>query len=413
MRQSSRAVPLLPPSAHPDASRVFIARALRAFGDGFVSILLPVYLLGLGFDPIEVGVLTTATLLGSAAITMAVGLMAHRARLRTLLLLASALMIFTGLGFAWFQSFWPLLVVAFIGTLNPSSGDVSMFLPLEHAALAHSVADRDRTSLFARYSLIGALMGALGTLCAGAPDLLGAKFGFTPVRAMQMMFLVYGFLGFLAVFAYWNVQQSRTSDNNHAPAPLGPSRKIVYWLAALFSVDAFGGGFIVQSMLALWLFQRFELSLSEAATIFFWSNILTAISYFAAVSLSRRFGLINTMVFTHLPSSACLIIMPFVSQLWLVLALLFVRSLLSQMDVPTRTSYVMAVVTPPERPAAASITAVPRSLAAALSPSLAGLLLSVTTFGWPLLFGGVLKIGYDLALLFMFRGVLPPEERKK
>ena len=390
-----------------------MARALRAFGDGFVSILLPVYLLGLGFDPIEVGLLTTATLLGSAVVTMAVGLMAHRARLRTLLLLASALMIFTGLGFAWFQSFWPLLVVAFVGTLNPSSGDVSMFLPLEHAALAHSVADRDRTSLFARYSLIGALMGAVGTLCAGAPDLFGAKFGLPPVQTMQIMFVVYGLFGFLTIFTYWNIQQSQTTEQDEPPAPLGPSRKIVYWLAALFSVDAFGGGFIVQSMLALWLFQRFDLSLSEAATIFFWSNILTAISYFAAVALSRRFGLINTMVFTHLPSSACLIIMPFVTQLWLVLALLFVRSLLSQMDVPTRTSYVMAVVTPPERPAAASITAVPRSLAAALSPSLAGLLLSATTFGWPLLFGGVLKIGYDLALLFMFRGVLPPEERKK
>ena len=389
-----------------------MARALRAFGDGFVSILLPVYLLGLGFDPIEVGLLTTATLLGSAVVTMAVGLMAHRARLRTLLLLASALMIFTGLGFAWFQSFWPLLVVAFVGTLNPSSGDVSMFLPLEHAALAHSVADQDRTSLFARYSLIGALMGAVGTLCAGAPDLFGAKFGLPPVQTMQMMFVAYGLFGILTIFTYWNIQQSQTTQDK-PPAPLGPSRKIVYWLAALFSVDAFGGGFIVQSMLALWLFQRFDLSLSEAATIFFWSNILTAISYFAAVALSRRFGLINTMVFTHLPSSACLIIMPFVSQLWLVLALLFVRSLLSQMDVPTRTSYVMAVVTPPERPAAASITAVPRSLASALSPSLAGLLLSVTTFGWPLLFGGVLKIGYDLALLFMFRGVLPPEERKK
>jgi len=404
---------LFPPSAHPDVSRVFIARALRAFGDGFVSILLPVYLLGLGFSPIEVGFLTTATLLGSATITLAVGFMAHRARLRSLLLLASALMIFTGLGFAWFQSFWPLLIVAFVGTLNPSSGDVSMFLPLEHTALAHSVADQDRTSLFARYSLIGALLGAFGTLCAGAPDLLGAKFGLPSLKVMQMMFLVYGLFGLLTIFTYWNIQQSQTADDSRVPAPLGPSRKIVYWLAALFSVDAFGGGFIVQSMLALWLFQRFDLSLSEAATIFFWSNILTAISYFVAVKLSRRFGLINTMVFTHLPSSACLIIMPFVTQLWLVLTLLFVRSLLSQMDVPTRTSYVMAVVTPPERPAAASITAVPRSLASAISPSLAGLLLSLTAFGWPLLFGGVLKIGYDLALLFMFRNVLPPEERKK
>jgi MFS family permease len=388
-----------------------MARALRAFADGFVSILLPIYLLRLGFDPLQVGLLTTATLLGSAAITMVVGLIAHRIPLRMLLLFASAFMIFTGLGFAWLESFWPLLIVAFVGTLNPSSGDVSMFLPLEHAALSHSVADHDRTALFARYSLVGALLGALGTLCAGAPD-LGVRFGLAPVQTIQAMFIVYGLLGFLAMFAYWNVRQSQTTDDAKAPAPLGPSRKIVYRLAALFSVDAFGGGFIIQSMLALWLFQRFELSLTQAATIFFWSNIFTAISYFAAAPLSRRVGLINTMVFTHLPSSVCLIVMPFVSQLWLVLALLFVRSLLSQMDVPTRTSYVMAVVTPPERPAAASITAVPRSLAAAVSPSFSGLLLSITSFGWPLLFGGVLKIAYDLALLVMFRHVLPPEERK-
>jgi MFS family permease len=401
----------LPATAHPDASRILSARALRAFGDGFVSILLPVYLLRLGFSPLEVGLLTTTTLLGSAAATMAVGLVAHRFRLHVLLVLSCVLMIFTGLGFAWFESFWPLLIVAFVGTLNPSSGDVSMFLPLEHAALAHSVADQDRTSLFVRYSLAGALAGALGTLGAGAPDLLVASFGLAPMRTIQAMFIAYGLLGFLSLFAYWNVGQTQTADEIKAPAPLGPSRGIVYRLAALFSVDAFGGGFIVQSMLALWLIQRFDLSLGETAAVFFWSNVFSAISYFVAAPLARRFGLINTMVYTHLPSSLFLVIVPFVSQLWLVLALLFARSLLSQMDVPTRNSYVMAVVTPAERPAAASVTAVPRSLAAALSPSLAGVLLSLTSFGWPLLFAGALKIGYDLALLYMFRHVLPPEER--
>jgi MFS family permease len=184
----------------------------------------------------------------------------------------------------------------------------------------------------------------------------------------------------------------------------------VYRLATLFSIDAFGGGFLVQTILALWLLRAFHLSLATTATLFFCSNLLTAASYLAAPPIARRIGLINTMVFTHLPSSLCLIAIPFVSNLPIVVGLLMLRSLLSQMDVPTRSSYVMAVVTPPERPAAAGVTSVPRSLAAAISPTIAGYLISVSSFGWPLLIGGALKIAYDLTLLAMFRHVRPPEE---
>lgn len=192
---------------------------------------------------------------------------------------------------------------------------------------------------------------------------------------------------------------------------LGPSRGIVYRLAALFSVDAFSGGLIVQSLLALWLFQTFGVSVTTAATVFFWTNILSALSMLAAVPIARRIGLVRTMVYTHLPSSLCLVAIPFVPDLGVVVALLLLRSLLSQMDVPTRNSYVMAVVTPPERPAAASLTSVPRSLASALGPVIAGWLFTVSGFGWPLLLGGLLKSGYDVALLLMFRHVRPPEER--
>jgi predicted MFS family arabinose efflux permease len=199
----------------------------------------------------------------------------------------------------------------------------------------------------------------------------------------------------------------------HAPAtPLGPSRRIVLTLAALFSLDAFGGGFVVQSMLALWLFERFELSTTAAGIIFFWAGILSALSYVVAVRIAKRIGLVNTMVFTHLPANLMLLLIPFVPQLGWVIVLLLARSALSQMDVPTRGSYVMAVVSAPERPAAASITAVPRSLAAAASPLLAGYLLGVSTFGWPLCIAGAVKIAYDVALLRMFRAVRPPEERK-
>jgi len=190
------------------------------------------------------------------------------------------------------------------------------------------------------------------------------------------------------------------------------ARKHVFTLAALFSVDAFGGGFVVQSMLALWLYQRFALSVTLAGTVFFWSGILTSVSYLVAVRIANRFGLVNTMVFTHLPSSLCLLLIPFTNHIGYVIALLFLRSALSQMDVPTRSSYVMAIVPVAERPAAASITSVPRSLASAVSPFLAGFLLSASSFGWPLIAAGALKIVYDVLLLAMFRKVRPPEEKR-
>jgi len=195
-------------------------------------------------------------------------------------------------------------------------------------------------------------------------------------------------------------------------AALATSRKRVYALAALFSLDAFGGGFVVQSMVALWLYQRFGLAAQTVGMIFFWNGTLAAFSYLAAVRIARRIGLVNTMVFTHIPSSLCLIAMPFAPQLGYVIALLLIRGALSQMDVPTRSSYVMAVVTPEERPAAASVTAVPRSLASAASPSIAGYLLGLSMFGWPLIAAGVTKVVYDLLLLAMFRKVRPPEEHE-
>lgn len=402
---------LLPKSAHPDAARVLLAQGLRAFGDGFVSVLLPAYLLALGLTPLQIGIIATTALLGSAAMTLAIGFAGARASLRTLLLGAAILMAVTGLGFAAFASFWPLLLLAAIGTINPSSGSASMFAPLEHTLLTRTVADEGRTALFARYSLVGAVAGAIGTLFAASPDLLTARFGLSPLAGFQAMFVLYAAIGTAAAMAYRRIAPWRAADGEAARSVLGPSRRIVYRLAALFSIDSFGGGFVVQSILALWLFQRFELSLATAASIFFWSNVLAALSYLAAAAMARRIGLINTMVFTHLPANLCLVAIPFMSDLRVVIALLLVRSLLSQMDVPARTSYVMAVVTPAERPAAASITAVPRSLAAAASPTLAGSLLSLTSFGWPLLAGGLLKIAYDLALLAMFRHVRPPEER--
>jgi len=404
---------LLPESANANARHLLAAKALRSVADGYVSVLLPAYLLAIGLSPFRAGVLSTATLLGSAALTIFSGAITRWFGHRRPLLWASVLMILTGIGFASSQAFWPLLVVAFVGTLNPSSGDVSVFLPLEQSLLSQSVADGDRTALLAWYSVAGALLAAFGTLLAGVPEFAARWLGVVSLHAFQGMFLLYALIGMAAGAIYRGITEPDPEIATMRQSVLGPSRATVYRLAILFSVDAFGGGLFIQTILALWLFERFGLSVGTTATLFFWANLLTAASYLVAPVVARRIGLIKTMVFTHLPSNLCLIAMPFASDLGTAVALLLIRSLLSQMDVPTRGSYVMAVVTPPERPAAAAITTVPRSLAAALSPTIGGYLLTLSVFGWPLLIGGVVKAVYDLALLMMFHHVRPPEERRR
>lgn len=399
----------LPSSATPDATVLLASRGVRAFADGFVSVLLPVYLLGLGFDGLQIGAVATATLVGSAGLTLLVGLIAHRFRARPLLTSAALLMAATGAGFVLVHGFWPLLIVAFIGTLNPSSGDVSVFLPLEQSVLSRTVSPKDRTALFARYSVVGSLIAAGGALCAGLPELIAARGLVTTSQAVQGMFVLYAALGLIALALYRRLSPS-LEEAQQARAPLRESRRTVFTLAGLFALDSLGAGFVVQSLVALWLFERFGLSAATAGTIFFWTGVMSAGSYLVAVPLARRIGLVNTMVFTHLPSNVLLLLTPFMPNLPLAILLLLGRSALSQMDVPTRNSYVMAVVPPAERPAAASVTAVPRSLAQAAPPLLSGYLLGLSTFGWPLLIGGTIKAIYDLLLLGMFAKVRPPEE---
>jgi MFS family permease len=387
------------------------ARGVRAFWDGFVSVLLPVYLTTLGYNAVQIGAVATATLLGSAALTLGAGLIAVRLRRRPLLLRVALLMIATGLGFAFVRDFWPLLVVAFVGTLNPSAGDVSVFLSTEQSLLPQTVPPEERTALFARYSLIGSLVAALGSLCAALPGFLADQTPIALVDALSGMFLVYALIGVVVLLLYRGLSPAIEPAGERPSSPLGPSRKMVYTLAALFSIDSFAGGFAVQAILALWLLNRFGLSVAATGTIFFWTGLLAAGSQLLAPRLARRIGLVNTMVFTHLPANGLLMLVPFMPNLPLALACLFARSALSQMDVPARTSYVMAVVSPAERPAAASVTNVPRSLATALAPLPAGYLLSISPFGWPLLICGALKAIYDLLLLAMFRTTRPPEER--
>jgi MFS family permease len=379
---------------------VLTGRALRGFADGCIAVVLPAYLLALGHGELEVGLISTATLFGSAFTTLAIGRWGNRFPVRRLMLAAAVLMAATGAAFAGFSSLWPLLAVGFAGTLNPSSGDASVFMPLDHTMLATAPAGQ-RTALFARYSFIGSVFGALGALTAGAPEWLAAA-GWTMLDALRAMFLVYGATGVAVWLLYRRLPEPRV-ERQGPPAALGPSRGIVWRLSGLFSVDAFAGGLVLNSLLALWLFERFGMSLAGAGAFFFWTGLLAALSQLAAPLLARRIGLVNTMVFTHIPSSVFLIAAAFASSLEVALAFLLARSLLSQMDVPTRSAFVMNVVTPEERPAAASFTAVPRSLAAAASPALTGAMFAAGAMAAPLVICGVLKIAYDLALLAAFR----------
>lgn len=393
---------ILPAGVERSALPILAGRSLRSFADGYMAVLLPAYLLALGFGSLEVGFISTATLAGSALAVITVGAIGHRCSQRSLLLGAAWLMAATGMGFAGLSQFWPLMAVAFVGTLNPSSGDVSVFLPLEHARLAAAATGEARTALFARYSLGGYLFAALGALAAAVPEWLSAHAGIAHLASLRLMFIAYAVIGFIVWLLYRHIPGPH-AEASQPPAPLGPSRAIVFKLAALFSVDAFAGGLVVNSLLALWLFDRFGLSLAAAGMFFFVAGLLTAASQLAAPLVARRIGLINTMVFTHIPANVCLILAALASRMEIALALLFLRSALSQMDVPTRSAFVMGVVTPGERAAAASFTAVPRSLAASVSPSLGGALLAAGSLAMPLLACGALKIIYDLALLAAFR----------
>ena len=401
---------LLPPGASGDAAVLLETRGIRGFGDGLVSVVLASYLLAVGLSDVRIGVIITLTLLGSAALTLAVGLRAHAAPRRRLLRLVAVLMIATGLGFAAFDTFWPLAAVGLIGTLNPSGGDVSVFLPTEQALLPATAPDAQRTALFARYSLIGTLAAAVGALCAGVPEWIGARLDLPATTSLRWAFVGYSALGVVVLVRYRVLSPAVERVGAPPRRALGDSRHVVYRLAALFSLDAFGGGFVITALLVLWLQRRFDMSIAVAGAVFFWAGVLSAFSALVAVRIARRIGLVRTMVFTHLPANGLLVLAAFMPTATTAVACLLARAALSQMDVPARTSYVMAVVTPEERPAAASVTNVPRSLAAALPAVAAGWMLGQSTFGWPLVIGGVIKAAYDLLLLRQFRDVRPPEE---
>ena len=381
----------------PDGRRLIATRGLRGFADGLVAASLAGYLGDqLGYSATRIGVIVTGMLLGSAVLTMFTGTWGWRIPRRRLLRSGAMLMIGTGLVYATSTTFVVLLIFGVIGTMNPSGSDVSVVQPIEQSLLPLTTSDERRTHTFARYSFFGGALAALGALCAGLPARLGWP--------AESVFVVYALAGvsMLGVYATMSPQVEMASHASPA-TPLGPSKRIVYQLAALFSLDSFAGGFAVQSLLVLWLLRRHHFTVGKAGVVLAAMQILSAASGFVAVRIERRIGPLRTMVFTHLPGQIMLIAAAFAPSARLAVGCLIARSLVSSMDVPVRNAFVMSVVTPPERAAAASVTNVPRSLASAIPPLAAGWMLDQTTFGWPLIIAGVLKIVYDLLLLRMAR----------
>jgi MFS family permease len=391
-----------------DVRRVFVGRGVRALVDGLVSVVLAQYLIELGFSPFRVGAIVTGTLIGSAALTLGVGLAGGRRSSRRLLLAASGLMISTGVGFAFVTPFWGVFLVAVAGTLNPTSGDVSVFLPTEQALLATQVGAADRPRTYATYNFVGAVAGAVGALVSAYPEPLRDATGWDLESTQRLAFGLYAVAGAAILVLYRGLREAPPIESSNPGRVLGTSRRTVLELAALFSLDSAGGGFVVTSLLVLWLHLRFDLSAGATGALFFGAGLLGGCSQLLAARLAPRLGLIRTMVFTHLPANALLALAAFAPNGAVAIALLLGRALFSQMDVPARQAFVMAVVPPDERAAAASVTNVPRSLAAAATPLLAGAMLSSSTFGWPLIVAGAMKALYDVLLLVMYRNV--PEE---
>jgi len=405
------------PSAAPDVLRLFTARALRLFAHGLFSVVLVLHLAAAGMDQAAAGLLLTLTLLGDTAISLWLTTRADRWGRRRTLLVGALLMVLAGAAFATTTSFALLVVAATIGVVSPSGNEVGPFLAVEMAALSEELPPERRTSVFSWYQLTGSIAGAVGALAGGAMAGVLQSRGVAALASYQAVMGAYAVAGVgLGVVFLGLSPASEARHGEVAPARarwlgLHRSRGVVLRLSGLFAVDAFAGGFVVQSFVAWWFHRRFGIGPAALGGIFFGANLLAGLSALSAASLARRFGLVNTMVFTHLPSNVLLALVPLMPTLPLAVGVLFVRFSISQMDVPTRQAYTMAVVDPDERSAAAGVTGIARTIGAALSPLVAGpLYASAALSGVPFLAAGGLKAVYDLALWRSFRGV-PPRER--
>ncbi|HEX6305991.1 MAG TPA: MFS transporter [Anaerolineales bacterium] len=405
--------------APADTRLLFATRILRLFAYGFLSVILALYLGRLGLSEASIGLLLTLTLLGDTLISLWITTHADRLGRRRMLLAGAVLMVLAAVLFAATRDFYLLLLAATIGVISPSGNEIGPFLPIEQASLTQLVSGRRRTGVFAWYNLVGSFATATGALAGGGLSQLLQAAGFTPLASYRLVVLGYGLVGLIMAGLFTRLSSAIETRTDDSPGPaasrpllgLHRSRRVVFRLAALFSLDAFAGGFVIQSLLALWFNLKFGVEPAVLGAIFFGANLLAGVSALSAAWVAARIGLINTMVFTHLPSNLLLILVPFMPSLGLAIAVLLLRFSISQMDVPTRQSYTMAVVAPEERSAASGVTGVARTVGASLAPLFAGVFMSnPALLALPFVISGGLKIVYDLALFWNFRTVKPPEE---
>lgn len=406
-----------------DGWLLFATRGVRLFAYGLLSVILVLYLSEIGLSDAEIGSLLTLTLLGDTAISLGITTTADRIGRRKMLILGALLMVFAGLLFASSRDFFVLLVAATIGVISPSGNEVGPFLSIEQAALSQIVAGQQRTKVFAWYNLLGSCATACGALCGGVGAQWLQAAGHSGAGIYRPLVIAYGAIGLLLALGFALVSKAVELTPAKHPAVqaqvkrrlgLHQSRGVVLRLSGLFALDAFGGGFVIQSIIAYWLHLKFGLEPAALGGIFLGANLLAGVSALAAGWLAARIGLVNTMVFTHLPSNLLLMLVPLMPTAGLAVAVLLLRFSISQMDVPTRQSYTMAVVAPDERSAASGVTAVARSIGASISPMLATTLVGTAALAsLPFLLAGGIKVVYDLLLYRSFVAVRPPEEQHK
>jgi MFS family permease len=405
----------------PDGWLLFGTRTARLLAYGMLSVVLVLYLTAAGLTDGQVGLLLMLTLLGDTAVSLWITTTADRTGRRRMLLVGALLMVFAGVVFALTNDFWLLLIAATVGVISPSGNEVGPFLSIEQAALSEIVPGERRTEVFAWYNLVGSMATASGALCGGALTQLVQGLGLTGADSFRPVLISYGAVGLVLALAFLRLSRAievHVPADPAAPGPAPPprfglqrSRGVVLKLSGLFALDAFGGGFVVQSIVAYWFFLRFHVEPATIGAIFFGANLLAGVSALSAAWVARRIGLLNTMVLTHLPSNILLILVPLMPNLPLAITVLLLRFSISQMDVPTRQSYTMAVVRPEERSAASGVTSVARSVGSALSPWLAALLIKAALISVPFYLAGGIKIVYDLLLYCSFAATKSGEER--
>lgn len=407
-------------SLSPDGHLLFRTRIVRLFAYGFLAVVLALYLAKIGLDGQQIGALLAGTLVGDAIISLWLTRVADRLGRRRMLLIGAGLMILAGVIFALTSNILLLALAAIVGTISPSGNEVGPFLSIEQAALPQTTPDTHRTQVFAWYNLVGSVATAFGSLCGGALAGFLQRAGSTPLDSYRVIIVGYALLGGVLAILFSRLSSSvevqRQNAHGVTDLPktwmgLHRSRRVVLDLAGLFMIDAFAGGLVVQSLLAYWFHIRFRVDPVTLGGIFFGAYLFAGFSALAAARIAARFGLINTMVWTHIPSNILLMLVPLMPTLPLAVLVLLARFSISQMDVPTRQSYIVSVVDPDERSAAAGLTTIARTAASALSPLVTGALLSASLLSAPFFLAGGLKIVYDLALYSRFRALKPPEER--